>query len=168
MSRTFLHDGLSLDCYEQVAEVGIKPRISMRLFKRKGVWYYEFGRKHRRSLKTKDPVEARRLYNGLKKKWDGFVKKQEDMIKASKDGYELRRRKVVQDAKKYNQTSYEYKRSLTEYKESIKNFNYLEEKLKSIKIELKEYKSSMSKIMNLYYKKLRILQNSLDSWLAED
>jgi integrase len=44
-------------------------RISMRIFKRNGWYHYEFVRGKPRSLKTKDPAEARRLYNALKKKY---------------------------------------------------------------------------------------------------
>jgi len=44
-------------------------RISMRLFKRNGWFHYEFVRGKARSLKTKDPIEARRLYGALKKKF---------------------------------------------------------------------------------------------------
>jgi integrase len=44
-------------------------RISMRLFQRNGWYHYEFVRGKPRSLKTKNPREARELYNALKKKF---------------------------------------------------------------------------------------------------
>ena len=43
--------------------------ISMRMFQRNGIYYYEFERGKRRSLRTRDVREARELYNALKKKY---------------------------------------------------------------------------------------------------
>jgi len=43
-------------------------KMAMRLFQRKnGIWYAEFDRKTRVSLKTKDAREARRIFEGADK-----------------------------------------------------------------------------------------------------
>ncbi|WP_457681072.1 tyrosine-type recombinase/integrase [Thermovibrio sp.] len=45
-------------------------KVSMRLFQREnGVWYVEFGRGKKRSLRTRNKAEAIRLYNKLKREY---------------------------------------------------------------------------------------------------